>query len=111
MKALREIVLPAALSYQLAEIYTAMQLEYDQIAREIGQTCEGCPDNCCDSYFLHYTYAEWAYLWEGLHGLDPNTFEGIQSRSKEYVNASRIVLARGERPLLFHLHSCTWLHC
>lgn len=100
MKALREIVLPPEMSKQLAEIYDTMQAEYDLIAEEIGQTCTGCPDNCCDSYFLHYTYAEWAYLWEGLRELNLDTLTGIQTRSKQYVDASRTVMARGERPQL-----------
>ena len=100
MKAWREIVLPPEMSQQLAEIYETMQVDYDLIAQEIGQTCTGCPDNCCDSYFLHYTYAEWAYLWEGLRSLEQNTFEGILKRSAKYIDASRLALTRGERPQL-----------
>ena len=96
----KEIVLPPELAAQLAEIYEIMETDYDRVAQEIGQTCTSCPDNCCDSYFLHYTYAEWAYLWDGLRSLDQDSFAGILNRSKQYVDASRTVLARGDRPQL-----------
>ncbi|HER63184.1 MAG TPA: hypothetical protein ENO11_04315 [Desulfobacteraceae bacterium] len=94
----KEILLSPAMSGELAEIYTAMELEYDAVAGEIGLTCSGCPDNCCDSYFLHYTYCEWAYLWEGLRALDKETRERIIDRSKTYIEESRRILARRERP-------------
>ncbi len=61
-----ELTLKPELSRKIAEIYQAMAAEYDIVAQQIPLTCEGCPDNCCDSYFQHYTYVEWAYLWEGL---------------------------------------------
>jgi len=100
MKNLKEILLPPELSARLAEIYTTMQLEYDRIAGQIGLACTGCPDNCCDSYFLHYTYAEWAYLWEGLRMLDQDEIDRITNRAVQYREQSRKILARRERPRL-----------
>ena len=97
---LKEILLPPELSQEIAEIYQAMQEGYDKVAEEIPLSCEGCPDNCCDSYFLHHTYSEWAYLWEGLRRLDSKALERIKKRAKEYVRLSAEILASRERPQL-----------
>ena len=94
----REIVLPADLSAELAEIYREMEAGYDQVARQVGLTCRGCPDNCCDSYFLHHTYSEWAYLWQGLRELNEKQRTIIVERAEKYVEESRAQLARQERP-------------
>lgn len=93
-----EIVLPPELSAELAEIYTAMVEGYDKVAAAIGLSCQGCPDNCCDSYFLHHTYSEWAYLWQGLRELPAEKREAISRRAENYVQQSREQLARRERP-------------
>lgn len=97
---MKEIILSPAMSGELADIYTTMEQRYDRTASEIGLGCAGCPDNCCDSYFLHHTYCEWAYLWEGIRALDDQTRQRITLRSQQYVAESRKVLARGERPVL-----------
>ena len=97
---MKEILLSPAMSRELADIYTTMELQYDAVAGKIGLTCTDCPDNCCDSYFLHYTYSEWAYLWEGIRALDDETLEKITQRSKQYVEESRKILQRREQPRL-----------
>lgn len=97
---MKEIILPPRLLSRLAEIYRDMEARYDSTARAIGLTCAGCPDNCCDSYFLHYTYAEWAYLWVGLRSLERARLDRIVTRAQQYIRESAPVLARGERPLL-----------
>lgn len=97
---MKEIILSPAVSRELADIYTAIELSYDQVAGKIGLTCSDCPSNCCDSYFLHYTYSEWAYLWEGIRALDDGTIEQIIERSKNYVDNCRTIIARGDRPQL-----------
>ncbi|HHD56119.1 MAG TPA: hypothetical protein ENK89_00370 [Desulfobulbaceae bacterium] len=94
----KEIALSAELSRELADIYSAMEAGYDQLASEVGLTCSGCPDNCCDSYFLHHTYCEWAYLWQGLRELDDKQRVRIVERAEKYVEESRAQLARQERP-------------
>ena len=95
-----ELFLPPELSCEIAEIYETMATSYDQVARQLSLTCEGCPDNCCDSYFQHYTYCEWAYLWQGIRALDDESLDRILARAKEYVQQSAEILARGERPQL-----------
>ncbi|MBW2328267.1 MAG: hypothetical protein JRF04_01365 [Deltaproteobacteria bacterium] len=96
----KEILLPPELSREIAEIYQAMQEGYEQVAEDITLTCKDCPDNCCDSYFQHHTFSEWAYLWEGLRQLDGETLDSITERAKEYVRQSADVLAIGKRPQL-----------
>lgn len=100
MKTFREIILSPELSQKIGDIYQTIETEYDSVAGQIGLTCSGCPDNCCDSYFLHYTYTEWAYLWEGLRKLDRKEQESITNKAKEYVDESRRIIALGERPQL-----------
>lgn len=97
---LKEIVLPAELSRELAAIYSAMEKGYDEVAVEIGLTCRGCPDNCCDSYFLHHTYCEWAYLWEGMLKLADEQRALIVERARQYVVESRRQLSLKKRPQL-----------
>ncbi len=95
---MKEIVLSSELSCQLADIYTAMVDGYDQVASEINLSCLGCPDNCCDSYFLHHTYCEWAYLWQGLRELPEDERQAVTRRAEKYVHESRELLAHRERP-------------
>ena len=95
-----EIVLPPQISQQVAALYAAMEEAYDRTAKAIHLTCTDCPDNCCDSYFLHHTYTEWAYLWEGLNLLAGERLETILAKAREYVLQSETSLARGERPML-----------
>lgn len=97
---MKEILLAPAMSRELADIYSAIELQYDQVAGKIGLTCTGCPSNCCDSYFLHYTYCEWAYLWEGFRALEDTVIQQITERAKKYVHESRAITARGGRPQL-----------
>ena len=97
---MKEILLAPAMSRELAAIYSDMELQYDTVAGKIGLSCSDCPSNCCDSYFLHYTYSEWAYLWEGIRALDDVTIEMVVGRSQRYVDESQAIIARGERPQL-----------
>jgi len=97
---MKELFLPPELSCEIGEIYGSMVTVYDEVARELPLTCAGCPDNCCDSYFLHHTYSEWAYLWEGIRALDDDRLDRIMQRARDYVARSRELIARGERPQL-----------
>jgi hypothetical protein len=85
---------------QVAELYRDMEAAYDHTAKELDFSCSGCPDNCCDSYFLHHTYTEWAYLWQGLKTLDNSQLQNITEKAANYVIESRAALARGERPII-----------
>jgi len=97
---MKELYLPPELSCEIGEIYASMATAYDEVAGALTMTCQGCPDNCCDSYFLHYTYSEWAYLWQGIRGLDDACLDRIMQRAREYVEQSRLFIARGKRPQL-----------
>ena len=85
---------------QLAELYHDMEAAYAQTAKAINFSCSGCPDNCCDSYFLHHTYTEWSYLWHGLKTLDEGQLQKITAKAAQYVVHSEAALARGERPII-----------
>ena len=95
---MQEIILPPELSREISEIYRAMQEGYETIAAEITLSCSDCSDNCCDSWFQHHTYSEWAFLWEGLRMLAQPVLERITERAKEYIRTSSDSLASGKRP-------------
>lgn len=91
-------ILPAQISTRVAEVYDEIQQMYDQVASAINFSCEGCPDNCCDSYFLHHTYTEWAYLWEGLDQLPADKLAAIKQRAQDYVQQAKEADEAGQRP-------------
>jgi Fe-S-cluster containining protein len=75
-----------------------MEEAYNRVAAKIGLSCDGCPDNCCSSYFRHHTYIEWAYLWQGISTIAEHKQQEFLHRAEEYVKESRILLAQGLRP-------------
>ena len=93
-------ILPAELSPQIAKLYNDMETTYDELAKSISFSCTGCPDNCCDSYFQHHTYTEWAYLWEGLQALPAEERDLFIERAKAYVAESEQALAKDDRPMI-----------
>ena len=97
---INEIVLTPEFAKQVADLYRDMETAYDRTATELDFSCSGCPDNCCDSFFLHHTYTEWAYLWHGLKTLDGNLLKKIRGKASSYVTESEASLAKGERPII-----------
>jgi Fe-S-cluster containining protein len=93
-----ENILPVELATRLADLYKRMAGAYDLVAGELAFTCEDCPDNCCDSFFLHHTLIEWAYLWQGLQELPPESLQKIKARAKGYLTEATGSMAKGERP-------------
>ncbi|MBI5556713.1 MAG: hypothetical protein HY885_03675 [Deltaproteobacteria bacterium] len=91
-------ILPADISNRIAALYHEMQDAYDALAHNLAFSCTGCPDNCCDSYFQHHTYTEWAYLWEGLSALPREKKEYFIARATDYERESETMLAREQRP-------------
>ncbi len=85
---------------KLSLLYARMEDAYSQVAGKIGFSCNGCPDNCCNSYFQHHTYIEWAYLWDGIGCCSVEKQEDFLNRAREYVRESRNCLARGLRPTI-----------
>ena len=94
------LILPPGLADQLRILYEDMERAYDTVARPLGHTCDGCPDNCCDSYFLHHTYVEWAYLWQGLAALPEERCRELVARAEAYEREARKMISRGQRPKL-----------
>ncbi len=94
----KEISLDRKLSEELSEIYQDMENGYDLIANQINLSCHGCPDNCCDSYFLHHTYCEWAYLWQGFRTIQGNRRAEITDKAERYIKNAEVLLAKKQRP-------------
>lgn len=96
----RQLTLTEAQVAELEQIYQALQQEYENVAAELEFSCTGCPDNCCDSHFLHHTYVEWAYLWLGLYQLSAERLVQLRERAKAYIVACEEAEMRGERPVV-----------
>jgi hypothetical protein len=75
-----------------------MEEAYDRVAAELDFGCSGCPDNCCDSYFLHHTYLEWSYLWQGIDELSRERQQEVIEKAQAYIISAETSLQRGERP-------------
>jgi hypothetical protein len=95
---MKEIVLTELLLQRMDRIYQEMETEYSRVAAELSFSCEGCPDNCCDSYFQHHTYAEWSYLWLGFRQLPSEEQMEILMKAEAHQRACENALAREERP-------------
>lgn len=83
---------------KLAHLYDEMEAAYDQVATLLDFSCRQCPDNCCDSYFQHHTYIEWAYLWEGLQGLPADQQDEYQHRARATLDQYAQALSQEQRP-------------
>jgi len=95
---MNEILLDDDLTAEVASIYAAMEAEYDIVAKAIQFSCDGCPDNCCDSYFQHHTYTEWAYLFQGFRAQSEEKQQEILKRSRRYILDCAAAEAQKERP-------------
>lgn len=93
-------VLTPEFSEKITALYDKMEKSYDVVAEKIDLSCTGCPDNCCDSFFLHHTYTEWAYLWEGLSRLPSVVMADIKKRSWQYVEEFNRMVSAGVEPVL-----------
>ncbi|MBU0674851.1 MAG: hypothetical protein KJ950_09435 [Proteobacteria bacterium] len=85
---------------RLAELYARMEAAYDRVAQILNFTCDGCPDNCCDSYFQHHTVVEWWYLQRGLRELPPERQREVRERATAYGKACDAQLEKGQRPVV-----------
>lgn len=97
-ESVEELRLSPEQSRQVAVLYGDIENTYDLVAAKLDFSCRGCSDNCCDSYFQHHTYTEWAYLWEGLRQLDDGRRRAILGRAAAYVREADRMMARGQRP-------------
>ncbi len=95
---MKEVHLSPDLVERMRRIYEEMERGYDEVATRLQFSCDGCPDNCCDSWFQHHTFAEWGYLWLGFCQLSETRQAEILERSRLSVVASEQALARNERP-------------
>jgi hypothetical protein len=95
---MKEVQLSLDQARSMRQIYEEMEREYEQVAAQLQFSCDGCPDNCCDSYFQHHTFVEWGYLWLGFRQLPETRQAEILERSRLYNTACEQTLARNERP-------------
>lgn len=95
---MKEIVLQPGQIEGIRQVYAEMENGYTQVATQLNFGCDGCPDNCCDSYFQHHTYIEWGYLWHGFSQLPEEKQSEIIGRCQNVLALYAESLARNERP-------------
>jgi len=74
---------------KLKTIYDSMDRAYRQAAVFYGFDCQGCRDNCCTTYFFHYTIAEYLYLLQGFRAFEESIKEGIWERAMNMCDPSK----------------------
>lgn len=92
------LTLSAELAADLAALYRDMESAYERVAEQLHHSCDGCPDNCCDSYFTHHTYIEWAYLWIGLAELSAERLHQVAVRAARCIESYAHASEHGKRP-------------
>lgn len=95
-----KLMISSKIIEQVAQLYEDMEEAYDVVASQLELSCGGCSDNCCDSYFQHHTYLEWAYLWHGLEKLSDEKRQEIIGRAGAYDRESEALVEKGIRPRL-----------
>ncbi len=95
---MKEVELDPLFISRIKKLYQEMEASYDIVASQLGFSCNGCTDNCCDSYFLHHTYAEWGYLWYGFKQLTQQEQQELIRRSQEYITGCKEAESEGQRP-------------
>lgn len=95
---MKDVVVSEDLARRIQTLYEEMEASYNRVASELNFTCDGCEDNCCDSYFQHHTYLEWAYLWLGFRQLPQERQAALLEKAESYTRECRKALDRGERP-------------
>lgn len=93
-----KLTLSTELAATMAALYSDMESAYDRVAEQVDHNCEGCPDNCCDSYFTHHTYIEWAYLRLGLAELSEERRRRVSVRAAACLESYGQALNHGQRP-------------
>lgn len=93
-----ELQLPHTMIKRVEKLYAEMEAAYDSVADQLEFSCQGCSDNCCDSYFLHHTYLEWCYLWIGFRELAEDKQLEILHRAQQYIKEVEAAQRNDERP-------------
>ena len=75
--------LPFDLEKEIEQLFQHMDEDYDRTARRLGFECRGCEDNCCRTYFHHYTLMELLYLKTGLAILTESQQRSILDRARQ----------------------------
>ena len=77
----------------LKALYAEMEQAYGEHARSAGLSCEGCPTNCCTSFFQHHTYIEWIYAIKGVQALPTAKQKDVVERARAYTTHAKERLA------------------
>ncbi len=63
-----------------------MDKAFDKAASHYGFKCNGCKDNCCQSYFYHHTFVEKDYLLSKAGKLEADIKLSLTKNAGIYLN-------------------------
>lgn len=66
---------------KLKTIYGSIDRAYAEAAGFYHFNCQDCPDNCCSTYFFHYTISEYFCLLQGFWALEEDMKREIRDRA------------------------------
>lgn len=90
----------ATIFRKLEALYRDMGTAFQEVADQMGHTCDDCQRNCCVSHFEHHTYVEWAFFWKGLKALPEAERSEIVRKAAENTRQAKAMLDMGAAPLL-----------
>lgn len=83
---------------RLEDLYAVMGEAYSQCASDANLHCDGCQENCCQTYFQHHTYIEWSYLWKGMLQLPEAKRAIYLERAQRNVESCNAIRTSGGVP-------------
>ena len=81
---------------QLEDLFSLMDLKYEEAAYHYGFACEGCEDNCCMTRFHHHTFLEVFNLKKAFAALPPKTGAEIIKKTEDVVRLHAEAEKKGE---------------
>jgi Fe-S-cluster containining protein len=83
---------------EVRTLYEKIDAAYETAADSYGFECNGCADNCCMTYFFHYTHLEYLYLRKGFFTLDDTLQKQIRENAAEFNRLATEAEKTGTRP-------------
>ena len=70
---------------RLEDLYERMDKVYSEVSQAHGFFCQGCEENCCNTWFFHHTFLEYLCIMEGCHSLDKKEYQNALQRAKKII--------------------------
>lgn len=74
---------------RLGVLFRDMDDAYSKISQAHGFQCQGCEENCCETWFFHHTLCEFLYIARGCRSLSAEQLEEARRRSADILATVR----------------------